>query len=235
MMKSATPIRELTAAARAGLFRSWGRSIGVMLVYMLLLTGLALVPVAGGILQLIFAAPLMAGLYLYFLQTVRKQDHPFSMLFSGFDRFGAAWRSRMLALLIILGWSLLLMLPVVLVTRFVRPDASVFPAYTFSALVAVAVLLASCGLIILQMRYYLVLYVVADDPMVQARQAVGRSAELMSGNYGRLALLWLRFIGWQILCALTLGIGLLWLGPYMAAAHAAFYDDLSRTRCLKNK
>ena len=82
-------------------------------------------------------------------------------------------------------------------------------------------------MILLQMRYGLALYVVADDPAVRARDAVRRGVELMKGNYWRLGLLWLRFIGWQILCVLTLGIGLIWLAPYFMAATTAFYDDLS--------
>ena len=36
-MKSTTPIRDLTAAARAGLSGSWGKTIGVMLTYFVLL------------------------------------------------------------------------------------------------------------------------------------------------------------------------------------------------------
>ena len=36
------------------------------------------------------------------------------------------------------------------------------------------------------------------------------------------------FIGWGLLSVLTLGIGFLWLSPYMNAAYAAFYDDVSR-------
>ena len=34
------------------------------------------------------------------------------------------------------------------------------------------------------------------------------------------------FIGWMILSILTLGIGLLFLQPYMNTARAAFYEDL---------
>ena len=49
---------------------------------------------------------------------------------------------------------------------------------------------------------------------------------------------WLRFalwlvpyliIGWDILCAMTLGIGNLWLRPYKQAAIAAFYREISGT------
>ncbi|WP_369292780.1 DUF975 family protein, partial [Saccharophagus degradans] len=36
----------------------------------------------------------------------------------------------------------------------------------------------------------------------------------------------LRFLGWAILCLLTLGIGFLWLIPYMYVTYAKFYDDL---------
>jgi uncharacterized membrane protein len=35
------------------------------------------------------------------------------------------------------------------------------------------------------------------------------------------------FIGWQLLSALSLGIGTLWLNPYIAMAHTSFYRMLS--------
>ena len=36
----------------------------------------------------------------------------------------------------------------------------------------------------------------------------------------------LRFFGWMILCIITLGIGLIWIYPYMMTAYACFYEDL---------
>lgn len=51
---------------------------------------------------------------------------------------------------------------------------------------------------------------------------------MMAGNKWRLFCLQFSFIGWQILCILSLGIGFLWLTPYMNAATAAFYDEISR-------
>jgi uncharacterized membrane protein len=178
--------------------------------------------------QLIFTAPLVTGLNAYFLKTVRNKENPFSLLFAGFDRFGTAWCAYMLFMLIILAWTVPFVVAGVAVHFYVHPDSAVFPAYTLAALYAITGLLASAFLVLLQMRYSLVLYVVADEAVVRARQAVRRSAELMKGNYWRLALLWLRFIGWQLLCVPTLGIGLIWLMPYMSAATAAFYDDLVR-------
>ncbi len=226
-MKRATPLCDLTAAARSGLSGNWGKSIGVMLSYMLLLIGISQVPFAGGLLQLIFAAPLAVGLHAFFLATVRRQPNPFGLLFEGLNRFGTAWCAYMLVFLIVLAWMIPFVLVQLVLVVFVHPDTTVFPFYTKAALTAMVALSMGGVMILLQIRYYLVLYIVADDNTLRAREAVRRSVDLMSGNYWRLALLWLRFIGWQLLCVLTLGIGFLWLAPYMAASIAAFYDDLA--------
>ena len=58
-------------------------------------------------------------------------------------------------------------------------------------------------------------------------EAIGRSKELMMGNKWRLFCLQLSFIGWNLLCVLTLGIGYLWLTPYQNAAETAFYLEVT--------
>jgi uncharacterized membrane protein len=35
-----------------------------------------------------------------------------------------------------------------------------------------------------------------------------------------------RFIGWFLLCILSLGIGFLWLIPYFMTSNAVFYESL---------
>jgi uncharacterized membrane protein len=45
----------------------------------------------------------------------------------------------------------------------------------------------------------------------------------MKNNRGKLFGLQLSFIGWAILATLTLGIGYLWLMPYLQFALIAFY------------
>jgi uncharacterized membrane protein len=226
-MKSLTPIRELTAAARSGLAGNWGKSIGITFVYMVLVVGVSMIPFAGRILQLIFAAPLVVGFHCYFLATIRSQPNSFGFLFEGFNRFSTSWCAYMLVFLIVMAWIIPFGVLLAIFMPFVHPDPSLFPEYTIWALVAILIL-TMCGfLILIQMRYYLVLYIVADDPDVRAREAIHRSIQLMKGNYWRLGLLWFRFVGWQMLAALTFGIGLIWLIPYISAATAAFYDDLS--------
>jgi uncharacterized membrane protein len=69
-------------------------------------------------------------------------------------------------------------------------------------------------------------YLLANDPSLGAMEAIGRSKAMMQGHKGRLFCLALRFIGWGLLCVLTLGIGLLWLVPYMSTSMACFHNDL---------
>ncbi len=70
-------------------------------------------------------------------------------------------------------------------------------------------------------------YLLAEHPEMTAREAIARSKELMNGNRFRLFCLQFSFIGWAILCAFTFGIGSLWLNPYIEAATAAFYKEIS--------
>lgn len=70
-------------------------------------------------------------------------------------------------------------------------------------------------------------YILAENPQMTASEAIARSKQMMYGNRFRLFCLQLSFIGWDILCALTLGIGYLWLTPYRQAATAAFYREVS--------
>ncbi len=70
-------------------------------------------------------------------------------------------------------------------------------------------------------------YILAENPDMTASEAIDRSKTIMYGNRWRLFCLEFSFIGWNILAFLTFGIGNLWLTPYIQAATAAFYRDIT--------
>ena len=74
--------------------------------------------------------------------------------------------------------------------------------------------------------YKMTPYILMENPDMTASQAITASKQLMKGNKWRLFCLEFSFIGWSLLSALTLGIGMLFLRPYMEAAGAAFYREL---------
>lgn len=80
--------------------------------------------------------------------------------------------------------------------------------------------------IIMGYAYSMAYYVHLDHPEYTARQCLSESAELMRGNKWRLFCLQFSFIGWNIVGALCLGIGTLWVSAWMSAATAEFYNDL---------
>ena len=83
--------------------------------------------------------------------------------------------------------------------------------------------------IIASYSYSMTEYILAEHPEMTASEALAMSKDIMDGNKWRLFCLQCSFIGWEILCAFTLGIGSLWLNPYKNAAKAAFYREVSGT------
>ena len=76
--------------------------------------------------------------------------------------------------------------------------------------------------------YAMTLFILKDYPELQYDAAIEKSMAMMSGHKMKMFLLDLSFIGWAILCCFTLGIGFLFLAPYVEASHAAFYEDLKK-------
>lgn len=78
--------------------------------------------------------------------------------------------------------------------------------------------------------YSMAAYIAAENPDMSATDCITESRKLMDGNKWRLFCLNLSFIGWSFLCVFTLGIGFLFLFPYMEASYAAFYREIVNER-----
>ena len=81
--------------------------------------------------------------------------------------------------------------------------------------------------IIAAYNYSMAAYIMAEDPDIGPSIAMQRSKELMNGYKWELFCLQFSFIGWEILAALTLGIGNIALVPYQKAAETAFYMNIT--------
>ena len=74
--------------------------------------------------------------------------------------------------------------------------------------------------------YAMTFYILADNPDMAPTDAINESKKMMNGNKWRLFCLDFSFIGWFLLIPLTCGILSIMVGPYISAAHAAFYESL---------
>jgi uncharacterized membrane protein len=76
------------------------------------------------------------------------------------------------------------------------------------------------------LSYALTFFLMVENPDLKGKEALQKSKDMMNGHRGKLFCLFLRFLGWIILGALTFGIAFLWIIPYMQTAMARFYDDV---------
>lgn len=88
--------------------------------------------------------------------------------------------------------------------------------------------------IIASYGYFLVFYILSDNPELGVSEALKRSKTMMKGYKWKLFCLQLSFIGWAILATITIGIGYLWLMPYMYTTFANFYENLKSNNLNEN-
>jgi uncharacterized membrane protein len=77
--------------------------------------------------------------------------------------------------------------------------------------------------------YSMAYYIKADHPEYDWKQCINESQRMMQGHKGELFVLDLSFIGWYIVGSLCLGVGVLWVSAYVAAARSQFYENLRLT------
>tara|TARA_B100001093_G_scaffold109921_1_gene102170 strand:- start:542 stop:1144 length:603 start_codon:yes stop_codon:yes gene_type:complete len=80
--------------------------------------------------------------------------------------------------------------------------------------------------IIKAISYSQTFYILGEDDTIGAEDAIKKSMQMMDGYKAKWFGLSLSFIGWGLLCLLTLGIGFLWLIPYIQVSYAKFYLNL---------
>jgi uncharacterized membrane protein len=127
------------------------------------------------------------------------------------------------------------------VSRFERPQISdVFAIFTKGKLyfkligaylvIAIFIILWSILFIIpgiiKSLSYSQTFFLLKDHPEYTILQAITESRKRMDGLKWKYFLLNLSFIGWAFLSIFTLGIGYLWLAPYITTSTAVFYNEL---------
>jgi len=69
-------------------------------------------------------------------------------------------------------------------------------------------------------------FIMADYPEMGPMEALTFSQQMMKGAKAKLFCLHIHFMLLGILCIFTMGIGFLWLSPFVQTASAEFYQDL---------
>lgn len=194
--------------------------------------------------QLVINIPLSYGLLNSFIKLFNNEEvSAFDFLSAGFNNFGRSWKVAIYTILkllfptvlMILAWFMVIggFIGSMITSTIHYSDinqvisnvnaSSINTSVLLVSLVGFILLIVSSILMTTWSYYYKIANIVAiDDPDLTAKEAVNKSKEYMTGNRWKLFCLEFSFIGWAILAIFTLGIGYLWLIPYIQIAEIAF-------------
>lgn len=82
-------------------------------------------------------------------------------------------------------------------------------------------------------QYFMIDYMLAENPALNHKRAFEITKAVMAGNKWRTFVLGLSFIGWILLAGLTAGIGAIFLMPYTQETFAKYYLELKETAIEK--
>lgn len=90
----------------------------------------------------------------------------------------------------------------------------------------ILVLIISIPIMLLSYYLYPAIILMCEDDSRGIGECISTSFRLMSGHVWSYFILQLSFIGWSLLCILTLGIGTLWLMPYIKTTNMNFFNKI---------
>lgn len=233
--------KEIRAQAREALSGNWATFILLNVMYVLSIAVLSflnvLIPIVGYIALMVLTVPLAYGYLKNLLRLKRKEtDNAFEFFRYTFNDFARAWcvtgriLLKLIVPLIIVGISLIaiVILAVFVAMSAIAGNESALVVSSFGYLIVmVALFIGYIWLIVRGLLCVLSTYIAIDNPQMSAKETVDLSVKLMKGNRLKYIFLSLSFIGWMILSILTLGIGFIFLFPYMSVAMAFFYENLA--------
>lgn len=109
------------------------------------------------------------------------------------------------------------------VKKLCRASWIMFVKYVYYTLWCLTVV----GIIVKRYSYFLVPYIVAENPSMTARQAITLSRKMMQGHKWECFKFEFTFIGWQVLGYITMGLfNVLYTNPYKTAAFTRYYAEV---------
>ena len=227
-------LSEIRTEARKSLTGKWGKGALIVLVYSLITYAiswvLAFIPVVGSIGSLVIELPITYGFLISMVKLKRGEEIGYvDFLTIGFTSFAKVWTVFGNILLKMIIPVILYIVSVILIVV----GVGLLISQGTSALIIIGyilLLVASIWATIKGLYYAPSFFILYDNPDMSGKEIVEESEKIMTGNRFRFFVLPLTFIGWILLCGLTLGIGSLWLTPYMMVSMVVFYESIAGTK-----
>ncbi len=164
--------------------------------------------------------PIAVGNGMYFAARINEKNPVTDKIFCAYKNMGVRGAAAAVPFGIIITESILGNVLTFAAYRFV-PNAGILAA-------AAVVLLELAAIIYTLAAYAPLTYVLETYGNVTVGMAIGKTLRISSKNRGRIIRFYLSFILWIFLGIPTLGIGLIWIMPYIHLSARVLFKDLDR-------
>lgn len=239
-------LSDIRKSARETLSGKWGKGVLIILIFMLfefvltfisnLIKDIAFLSFIFNIANVVISIPISFGLIISFMKLKKGEDVQCYEFFTfGFSNFARSWKiagNMLLKMWLPILLYILATFGLVFIIAFGIAASTIANSSAFAVIaiiIGIALFIAAFVYLFITTLSYSLVYIVAyDNEEMEEKAVVEESKKLMTGNKGKFVLLQLSFIGWAILSAFTLYIGVLWLIPYMQIAIICFYEVLKK-------
>ncbi len=184
---------------------------------------------------MLLVCPVVVFAYLMLIQKMRKTKE--NIKFNDYVEGFAFWNKGILAtlwqFLCFFLWFLLFFVCFAIITSVsvLLIDANL--SFVGTAIIFVVIIILYVFIYSKYYSYCMNLYILANNPKIKIKKALSLSIKITNGYRGNLFLLDLSFLGWYLLCCLTLGIGLFFFLPYYLMTFSNACEFL-RKKAIKN-
>lgn len=177
---------------------------------------------------LFISAPIQAGRCKFLLNMVQGKEEP--KLLDLFLQFNIFLKVFAMGLIIFIMEAVIMLIPmlIIFITKgsLIEGVMNVKLSVSSVSLIFISSLAVSIFLLIIQIIYSQINYIMVENPEIKIIECMKRSRKMMKGVKFKYFKLQFSFIGWWIFSIFTLGIAALWVNPYVMLANTNFYEEI---------
>ena len=160
--------------------------------------------------------------YMCLKRTGDDKDISIKDVFCGFTMYGKALGVTVLQVVFVFLWGALIIAGTTILISVMAKIGGAF----MLLLIAIAYVSMIIAIMCVAYKYVMATYIIIEDNSLTPMEAINESKTMMRGHTFELFKFQVSFFPWFILCAVTFGIAIIYVLPYMGIAQANFYRNL---------
>lgn len=203
----------------------WGNAVGATLVFWVIsfivsfIVGF-LIPVLGGILGSLFSMYMLLCFVMYCIKLTEKE---------GIIKYGECFLDA-LTFFKILGAQILVGIISMVIPFVIICIGAMYIAFSKSPIAMIilssGIILGSIFSILVTLIFFTLPFIFIENDEIGVMDGIKKAIAISKGFKWKYFIFLLSFIGWIILATLSLGIGFLWLRPYLVLSTYLFYKHM---------